>query len=253
MPRYSPNINFMMQVSRKISGKLIRDYSELENLQSLIPSAEKFAAASIVRINQMVIDEITKVKSQDNILIEGEKEHIISEDSNQRWCIIPISGLTNFVRSVPYFCFLMSLETKNKEGKFETVATVVEIPILNEVFYAEKNSGAFSSKRRLRISSVKDLASSLIAANSHHNKFGALNIRWNNCLPIELSYVAAGKYDGCVAENSTEIERKSMLLILKESGAKITNLSGSDYNSNDKAFLASNGNIHKELVSKIIK
>jgi myo-inositol-1(or 4)-monophosphatase len=249
MYRNSPTINFIAQISRKIADKLIRDFKELENLQSSRASANRFAFASLSKIKVMIFEMISEAYPRDNILINDEEEHIGSKDATKRWLVNPIAGFDNFTRSGVYFCITMSLEIKKEEETWETVAGFIDIPMLNEVYYAEKNSGSFASTRRIRVSDVKEIKQALICGDEKE-QFEIDNLRLNNCLPIDLSLVASGKYDASIIKNDNDFDNKLGLFIVKEAGGEITNTKGKAYEAG-KGFIASNGKIHKELVKKM--
>jgi myo-inositol-1(or 4)-monophosphatase len=249
MYRNSPTINFIAQISRKIADKLIRDFKELENLQSSRVSANRFAFASLSKTKMMMFEMISEAYPQDNILINGEEEHIGSKDATKRWLINPIAGFDNFARSGVYFCITMSLETKKTDDDWEMVAGFIDIPMLNEVYYAEKNNSSFASTRRIRVSDAKEVKQALICGDQKE-QFNIDNLRLNNCLPIDLSLVASGKYDACIIKNDNDFDNKLGLFILKEAGGEITNIKGKTYEAGN-GFIASNGKIHKELVKKL--
>ena len=68
------------------------------------------------------------------------------------WIIDPIDGTTNYLHGIPHFAISIALKSNN-----EIIAGVVFDPIKNEMFYAEKNNGAYFNNQRIRVSKKKKL------------------------------------------------------------------------------------------------
>src|SRR6185369_11288043 len=71
---------------------------------------------------------------------EGARQNL---DSDYRWYIDPLDGTTNFAHGFPVFCVSLGLEYKG-----ELIAGVIFDPTRNELFAAEKGSGAFLDGER---------------------------------------------------------------------------------------------------------
>ena len=73
-----------------------------------------------------------------NNFISEEKGIEINKDKDNTWLIDPIDGTTNFLHGVPHFAISIALKSKK-----EIVSGLIFDPIKNEMFYAEKDNGAF--------------------------------------------------------------------------------------------------------------
>ena len=63
-------------------------------------------------------------------------------------------------------------------------------PIKNEIFFAEKNNGAYFNNNRIRVSNKNNLDECLFATNQHGIKkvnFPKLNLRNTGCAALRLS------------------------------------------------------------------
>ena len=71
-------------------------------------------------------------------------------DKNNFWIIDPIDGTTNFLHGIPHFCISLAYVMVKKLflGLYLT-------QLKNELFYAEKNNGAFYNNQRIRVSKKK--------------------------------------------------------------------------------------------------
>src|SRR6266852_1268590 len=88
----------------------------------------------------------------------GEEGTLTSSGSEYRWYVDPLDGTTNFAHGYPVFCVSLGLEHKG-----ERIAGVVYDPTRNELFSAEKGSGAFLNGSAIHVSKIGNLAESLVA------------------------------------------------------------------------------------------
>ena len=87
-----------------------------------------------------------------------EGGEVKGENADERWIIDPIDGTTNFLHGIPHFAISIGVE---RDG--ELVAGVVYEPIRDELFWAERNEGAYLNRRRLRVSERATLSDALLA------------------------------------------------------------------------------------------
>ena len=70
-----------------------------------------------------------------------------NKDKDNVWIIDPIDGTTNFLHGIPHFAISLLLQSKRNN-----LSGLIFDPIKDEMFYAEKNNGAFLNNQRLRVS-----------------------------------------------------------------------------------------------------
>ena len=66
------------------------------------------------------------------------------KDKNNVWIIDPIDGTINFLHGIPHFATSIALKSNN-----EIISGLIFDPIKDEMFYAEKNNGAFLTIKEL--------------------------------------------------------------------------------------------------------
>ena len=149
MNSISPNLNIMIKASEKASKVLIRDFGELEKLQVSSKGPSDFVTNSDKKVEKIIIEELTKTRKNFSIIGE-EIGELKNSDKENYWIIDPIDGTTNFLHGIPHFA--ISLALRNKQ---EIVSGLIFDPIKNEMFFAEKNNGAFFNNQRIRVSNKK--------------------------------------------------------------------------------------------------
>ena len=137
MNSISPILNIMIKASEKASKIIIRDFGEIEKLQVAIKGPSDFVSSADTKAEKIIIEELMKAKKNYSILSE-ENGSKINKDENNVWIIDPIDGTTNFLHGVPHFAISIALKSNN-----EIISGLIYDPIKDEMFFAEKNSGAF--------------------------------------------------------------------------------------------------------------
>ena len=149
MKSISENLNIMIKASEKASKILIRDFGEIDKLQISIKGPSDFVSSADTKAEKIIISELTKAKKNYSILSEEDGSKI-NTDSQNVWIIDPIDGTTNFLHGVPHFAISIALKSDN-----EIVSGLIYDPIKDEMFYAEKNNGAYFNNKRIRVSKRK--------------------------------------------------------------------------------------------------
>ena len=70
----------------------------------------------------------------------------------------PIDGTTNFIHGLPHFSICIALEEYG-----HVTAGLIFDPINEELFWAEKGTGAYLNDQRVRVSSQQNLKNSIFA------------------------------------------------------------------------------------------
>ena len=124
-------------------------------------------------------------------------------------------------------------------------------PIKNEIFYAEKNTGAYFNNHRVRVSSKINLEECLFSSNSNGVKYATpyLNMRNTGCSALDLAYVGSGRLDGFFHNKINIWDIAAGILIIKEAGGKVSDIN--KFKDEDIAIRASNSNIYNKMLEKI--
>ena len=245
MNSISANLNIMIKAAEKASKILIRDFGEVENLQVSQKGPLDFVTNADQKAEKILIDELNKSRNKFSILSE-ESGYIENSDKKNTWVIDPIDGTTNFLHGIPHFCISLALLSYN-----EIVSGLIFDPIKNEIFYAEKNNGAYFNNQRVRVSKKKNLSECLFATNKNGAQYKNINIRISGSAALDLAYVSSGRLDGYYQKNVNLWDIAAGLLLVKEAGGK-TNYIDFQKTSNHK-LLASSNNIHDKMIEKLDK
>jgi len=222
MNSISADLNIMIKASEKASKALIRDFGEVENLQVSSKGPLDFVSNADIKAEKIIIDELTKSKKNYSIISE-ESGLASNNDKENYWIIDPIDGTINFLHGIPHFAISIALKSKN-----EIVSGLVYDPIKNEMFYAEKNNGAYFNNQRIRVSNKKRLENCLFGTGDKSTEKIEFNknIKTRNLgsAALDMAYVASGRLDGYFQKNLNLWDIASGIILVKEAGGIINDI-----------------------------
>ncbi len=245
MNSISPNLNIMIKAAEKASKILIRDFGEVEKLQVSIKGPADFVTNSDKKVEKILIEELNKAKKNYSILSE-EIGKIENSDKDNFWIIDPIDGTTNFLHGIPHFAISIALRNKS-----EIISGLIYDPIKNEMFYAEKDNGAFLNNQRIRVSSKKSLNECLFASGGKKEIKSKLNLRKSGSAALDLAYVASGRFDGYFQNELNLWDIAAGLILVTEAGGKTNKLDHTSIN-NLRVNAASNA-IYEKMLENLDK
>ncbi len=264
-------LDFTIKIARK-AGKVLMEKSKTplkitkKGVRDLVTEADKEA-------EELLIKEI-RAKYPDHGII-AEESHIESKCNSEKlneapfiWIIDPLDGTTNYIMGLPHYAVSIGVfENKNisssknfdyMEG--ELILGVVYAPALKEMYFAEKNKGAFLNGKKIKTSDTSKLIDSIIATgfpykdkNVNLPYFSAIinkcrGIRRFGAASLDLCYVAKGCFDAYWELGLKPWDIAGGALIAKEAGAKVSDINGKQLDLFGADILASNPSLHPKIV-----
>jgi len=260
MARRSPLLNVMVAAVAKAAKGLRRDFGEVEQLQVSKKGPADFVTEADRRAERVLYEELKKARPNFGFLME-EAGAAGEPASETRWLIDPLDGTTNFLHGLPHWAVTVAAE---RQG--EILAGVVYEPLKEELFWAEKGTGAFLNDTRLRVSGRRSLTNSLIATGipfrgkPEHQRFLAemeafmqevAGIRRFGSAALDLAYVAAGRYDGFWEAHLSPWDMAAGALLVQEAGGFVTDLHGGKRIFDTGSIVAANPELHQPMLRLI--
>jgi len=204
---------------------------------------------------RLITDRIRNRWPDHNIM--GEEGTRQEQGSDYRWYVDPLDGTTNFAHGFPVFCVSLGVEHKGTR-----VAGVVYDPTRDEMFSAEKGSGAYLNGERIGVSKVDNLAECLVATGFpshkrhknpniffyHQITLKTHGVRRAGSAALDLCSVAAGRFDGFWEFNLNPWDTAAGVLLVEEAGGRVTGFSGQPFKIDSRETLASNAIVHEALM-----
>ena len=233
----------MIKACEKASKILIRDFGEIEKLQVSKKGPSDFVTNSDLKTEKIIIEELSKGRPDYSIISEenGVKNN---KDSKNTWIIDPIDGTINFLHGVPHFATSIALKQNN-----EIVSGLIFDPIKDEMFYAEKNNGAYLNNKRIRVSKKNDMKECLFATSGVIEKKIKFSFRKTGSAALDMAYIACGRFDGYFQKNINLWDIAAGLILVEEAGGIINKIDLNNYQ--ELKIIASSPNIYSKLMDKI--
>ncbi|MEM7752193.1 MAG: inositol monophosphatase family protein [Pseudomonadota bacterium] len=257
----SANLNVMIKAARAAGRSLAKDFREVENLQVSSKGAGDFVSRADIAAEQIVRD--TLMEARPNYGWVGEESGAVEgKDPTRRWIVDPLDGTTNFLHGQPHWAVSIALEHKG-----DLVSAVVFDPAKDEMFVAEKGQGAWFNGTRLRVSDRTRLIESVFATGLPFGGRDGLpetlqdlarvlptcaGVRRYGAAALDLTYVAAGRYEGYWERGVKEWDIAAGTLIVREAGGFVEGIEAGSDPLATRDILAGNGSIF-ETFSKLIR
>jgi len=257
MPQ-SALMNVMVAAVRKAGRSLARDFGEVEQLQVSVKSPANFVSAADHKAEDILFAELSRARHGYGFLME-ERGAVAGPDKSHRWIVDPLDGTTNFLHGVPHFAISVALE---RDG--EIVAGAIYNPASNDLFTAEKGKGAFLNDRRLRVANRRALADCLVVTGiPHRGRPGhrlflsqceavmrdTSGVRRSGSAALDLAWVAAGRFDAYWERSLEAWDIAAGILMVREAGGIVSDLTGGATMLESGDILAANGNIQKHMIA----
>jgi len=245
------------------AGKLLEDgFNSTKKVQ--FKGSVDLVTQYDIAIENFLKENISKLLPEFSIIAEESSSK--SVDTKKVIYIDPIDGTTNFIHKIPFCAISVAVWI---EGRAEIA--IVYNPILNELFYAKRNEGAFCNRKKISVTSTNSLQHSLLATGFPYTKVEkGKDYRWTlksleNLLPytqdirrlgaasLDLCYVASGIFDGFYECNLKPWDVAAGILLVEEAGGMVTNHKGKSYSFKDPIIVATNGYNHNALIEKLAK
>ncbi len=256
----SPILNVMANAALKAARGLLRDFGEVEQLQVSVKGPGEFVSTADLRAERVLKQELTRARPGYGLLFE-ESGETPGSDGRHRWIVDPLDGTTNFLHGIPHFAISIALE---RDG--EIVAGLVYDPMRDEMYSGEKGLGAYVNDRRLRVSARRHLADAVIGTGLPYGPpardpaclavlpavmAATSGVRRMGAAALDLAYVAAGRFDGFWEFATAPWDIAAGLLLVREAGGYVSDLSGGHTMLTSGDVLAANDHLHLPLAALV--
>ena len=220
-----------------------------KKLNSLVSYVDKSAEEKLVSALSVIFPGSGFVTEEDTV------DQIKKQGT---WIIDPLDGTTNFLHRIPHYAVSVALMVDK-----EIVTAVVLNAATDQCYYAWKGGGAYLDGQVIKVSETADLRSSIISTGFPYRKddvkplIGMLTdlmrqargIRRMGAAALDLVYVASGRFDCYYEANINVWDIAAGILIVQEAGGQVDDYSDGDDIIFGGTIMASNGLIHKEVLT----
>ncbi|HMO18957.1 MAG TPA: inositol monophosphatase family protein [Oligoflexia bacterium] len=213
-----------------------------------------------IKTEQVIIEAIKREFPDHEFL--GEEGSKASTDAPHLWIIDPIDGTNNFAHGIPHSGISIAYAENG-----EVLAGVVYQPFSDEMFAASKGCGATLNGKPIKATNVATISQAMVATGFYYDyrpditwglktielliKNECHGVRRFGAASLDLCYVASGRFDAYYELRLNAWDFAAGMLIAREAGSKVTNVSGQDLTLKDTQLIAANPNLFNPLKALI--
>lgn len=225
----------------KRAGEQLRIGYSKSDLKIHQKASRDYVTELDLAVEQLLVKELLRLYPRYDILAEESGVTQTGTAAQEvMWIVDPLDGTANFIHGVPHFAISIALALRRNE-RFELLGGVVYNPILEQMYSAVRNQGAFLNGERLRLQPAPPLADAFLATG--------FPIRWHDVLAVylpcfsqiaascggmrrlgsaalDLCYTAAGNFHGFWEPHLSPWDVAAGAIILQEAGGTVTDFSG---------------------------
>jgi myo-inositol-1(or 4)-monophosphatase len=214
-------------------------------------------ATEVDRTSEAIIAEaLTRAEPGSTIVGEELSPTVVTR--GLVWIVDPLDGTTNFLHGFPAYAVSIAAAV---DGVLE--AGVVHHVPLNRISHATRGGGAWENGARLAVSAITDPGHALIGTGVPFRDFarldeylaqfaritqGVTGIRRPGSASLDLSDVAAGRFDGFWEQRLAPWDVAAGTLLVREAGGRVTDYAGRDIGIDHSEIVAGNPPIHAWLL-----
>lgn len=257
---YTKELQISKIAAKKAGLMLKKEFKSYKNNNTKFKSNSERVTLYDKKAEKIILDILNK--NFPNYQVLSEESGFNNKHDNLCWVVDPLDGTTNFTINHPLFAVAIALLKKD-----EVVLGVVYNPILDELYWASKNGGAYKNGQKLKTSQQNDLAKSVItychgSGDKNTKKAYKLYQNFHNishhcrhfgCTSLELSMIAAGNTEIHMISGARLWDIAAGAIIVKEAGGLVTDWQGKSWNKNSKTILASNKKIQPQCLRELKK
>lgn len=188
-----------------------------------------------IKIGELLVSRVREAYPDHNII--DEEAGVIDNQSEYTWVIDPIDGTSNFANGIPMYGVMIGLLHDSMP-----IAGGIALPSFDQIYTAEKDTGAYCNGKKISVSNEAKLSNSLIAygIDGHQENpqmtidetsalsriiLGIRNLRSSNSA-YDVTLVAGGAYGAALNKTSKIWDNVAPHIIIEEAGGVYTDFYG---------------------------
>ncbi|NTW30926.1 MAG: inositol monophosphatase [Candidatus Moranbacteria bacterium] len=239
----------------KEAGAILKELFADRMKRYEMKNAHDIVAEADLKSEAIILGRIKDAFPDHAILSEEAGEN--GKESEYKWIVDPLDGTINFSRGITEFCVSIAVSRYD-----ELVFGLVYEPVSGRLFVAEKEKGAMVNGAIIRVSDERNLVNTLLATDNTSDipnrirNFRLLekvcanvrHVRIFGSSALHLARIASGEIDVYYKIDCNYWDNAAGILILREAGGMVTDMSGADISPKSDTIVATNGWVHEELM-----
>jgi|SRR3989344_8391760 len=239
----------------KEAGKLLN--ANFQEVKKMSFKGDNDMVTELDMQSEKIILDAIKSNFPDHDTLSEEAGIIGSGTSRYAWVVDPIDGTKNYYYGMnPYRVGICLLEDK------KPILNILYNPTKNEIYTAQKGSGALLNDKKITVSNNADLKNSIVMFHLSSKKEtrvrtigmlqkiseATMSMRIFGSSLASMSYIASGKFDVYFTVQTSPWDFLPGALLIEEAGGKVTDIHGKEITSESTSVLATNGKVHDQML-----
>ena len=256
-------LNIAVRAARSAGRIAMRFFERVDGIKVTAKGQNDFVS-DVDRAAETAIIEHLRGKYPDHaILAEESGAHAggARGGDEPEWLIDPLDGTTNYLHGFPQWSISIGFR---RRGRMELA--VVYDPLREELFTAERGSGALLNDRKLRVTQRRGLEGALIGTGipfvdpSQLKVYlpmlaaiipGTAGVRRPGSAALDFAYVAAGRLDGFWELGLKPWDFAAGALLVTEAGGLVTDLAGGERHFETCNVVAGGLKVHRAMLQRL--
>ncbi|MEP7326509.1 MAG: inositol monophosphatase family protein [Gemmatimonadota bacterium] len=253
------NLLELAQQAAERAGRYLREVERPDSADWSRKGPSDFVTGVDRRAEEIIRE--TLLAGEPGSTVVGEELSPSVVTSGLVWIVDPLDGTTNFLHGLRDHAVSIAAAVDS-----ELVAGVVlEVPA-NRLYRAWLGGGAWLGERRLKVSSITTPADAVIGTGFPYTDFSRLEeylgqfrrvvtatagVRRPGSAALDLRSVAEGAFEGFWEQRLSAWDIAAGMLLIREAGGRVTDLSGRDLGIEHGPVVAGNPEIHAWLLKEL--
>ena len=254
----NPMLNIAVSAARAAGKIILRHRNRIESLSIETKRRNDFVSEVDYLAEQEIIRIIHRAHPEHGILAEESGGR---QGNEFQWLVDPLDGTTNFLHGFPQYAVSIALRHK---GRLQL--GVVYDPFKEELFAANRGDGATLNNHKIRVSTLSGLSGALLGTGVPFRDDQDLDrylitlkalihdtagVRRAGSAALDLAYLAAGRLDGFWEFGLNPWDIAAGVVLVKEAGGLVGDLSGAEGYMESGNILAANPKIFKAMLKRL--
>jgi myo-inositol-1(or 4)-monophosphatase len=220
-----------------------------------------FIKELIKAIESLAVKSILQSFPEDGILSSGGIQNMETRNGIE-WIVDPVDGVRNFARGIPEVGLQLAIRSRD-----ELMYSSMYLPFNQEQYTASRGQGAvyhdYRNGSELSLSvSRRTLSDAMVIYDGSlgnidgKESLGVLSkigsstagVRIFGISVQDFTMIASGKAEAFVTTVAHPEDVAPGILLVREAGGRVTDLSGGNIDINSRSLLVSNGIVHDEIL-----
>lgn len=232
--------------------------------QGIVTKADVEAQEKIIQVIRDAFPDHQFLAEESQTEDSNEQFDTLAQLPKQLWVIDPIDGTNNFAHGISHYAISVAYY---RDGVAQCGCIIN--PESNDEFICERGKGAWHNSQRASVNQHQRLSETILGVGFYYDRGSMMRatldaiaecfehrihgIRRMGTAALDIVYVGLGRFGGFFEFQLAPWDFAAARLFLEEAGGTITTCVGSTLPLAKTSVLATNGRLHRELTSILIR